>query len=253
MAEIKLTAAQQAVVDNEGGALLVSAAAGSGKTKVLVDRLLRKVLDPVRPRNIDDFLVITYTKAAAAELRLKIAQALSQRLALEPENRHLQRQLHRIYLAEISTVHAFCGNLLRTYAHRLDLPADFRVAEEAESRAILARVLDQDAGGCLYRRRPGLPRHGRRLRLRPGRPAAARGRDHGPGRAALPPGPGGLAGGDGGDPGPLPLCRRRRDALGGLPLRRVPGLSPAAAGEAGRRPPGDGGLSQDPEGSGAGL
>ena len=143
MAEIKLTAAQQAVVDNEGGALLVSAAAGSGKTKVLVDRLLRKVLDPVRPRNIDDFLVITYTKAAAAELRLKIAQALSQRLALEPENRHLQRQLHRIYLAEISTVHAFCGNLLRTYAHRLDLPADFRVAEEAESRAILARVLDR--------------------------------------------------------------------------------------------------------------
>ena len=59
MAEIKLTAAQQAVVDNEGGALLVSAAAGSGKTKVLVDRLLREVLDPVRPRNIDDFLVIT--------------------------------------------------------------------------------------------------------------------------------------------------------------------------------------------------
>lgn len=141
MAEMRLTAAQQAVVDSEGGALLVSAAAGSGKTKVLVDRLLRRVLDSQKPCNIDDFLVITYTKAAAAELRLKIAQALSARLALEPDNRHLQRQLHRIYLAEISTVHAFCGNLLRTHAHLLELPADFRVAEEAESQALQERVL----------------------------------------------------------------------------------------------------------------
>ena len=77
MAEIKLTPAQQAVVDDRGGALLVSAAAGSGKTKVLVDRLLARVCDPVSPCNIDDFLVITYTKAAAAELRVKISQAIS--------------------------------------------------------------------------------------------------------------------------------------------------------------------------------
>ena len=143
MAEIQLTQAQRAVVENRGGALLVSAAAGSGKTKVLVDRLLRYVCDPDRPCNIDDFLVITYTKAAAAELRLKIAQAISERLAREPENRHLQRQLHRIYLAEISTVHSFCANLLRTYAHLLDIPADFRVAEETESRVLQDRVLEE--------------------------------------------------------------------------------------------------------------
>ena len=80
MADIRLTAAQQAVVDSEGGALLVSAAAGSGKTKVLVDRLLKRVLEGSQPHNIDEFLVITYTKAAASELRLKIAQELSRRL-----------------------------------------------------------------------------------------------------------------------------------------------------------------------------
>ena len=143
MAEVKLTPAQQAVVDDRGGALLVSAAAGSGKTKVLVDRLLKQVCDPSDPCNIDEFLVITYTKAAAAELRGKIAQALSQRLTEEPENRHLQRQLHRIYLAEISTVHAFCSGLLRTYAHLLDIPADFRVAEETESKLLQDLVLEE--------------------------------------------------------------------------------------------------------------
>lgn len=142
MADVVLTASQQAVVNNAGGALLVSAAAGSGKTKVLVDRLMAKICDPDNPCNVDDFLVITYTKAAAAELRLKIAQALSKRIMAEPNNRHLQRQLHRIYLADISTVHAFCSNILRTYAHILDIPADFRVAEELESNLLMDRVLN---------------------------------------------------------------------------------------------------------------
>ena len=118
-----LTKAQQAVVENEGGALLVSAAAGSGKTRVLIDRLLRKIADGA---NIDDFLIITYTNAAAAELRAKIFAALSERLAVQPESRHLQRQLTRIYLTQISTVHAFCANILRRYAHTMDLPPDFR-------------------------------------------------------------------------------------------------------------------------------
>ena len=139
---VTLTAAQQAVVDNEGGALLVSAAAGSGKTKVLIDRLLRKVCDPSAPVNIDEFLIITYTNAAAAELRAKISAALAERLAAEPENRHLQRQTTRLYLTQISTVHAFCATLLRRYAHELDLPADFRVGEEYEMEALRERVLD---------------------------------------------------------------------------------------------------------------
>lgn len=143
MAEIKLTSSQQAVVENRGGALLVSAAAGSGKTKVLVERLMGMVCDPVNPKNINEFLIITYTKAAAAELRGKISAELGERLARQPGNRHLQRQMNLVYLAEISTVHAFCGNLLRNYAHILDIPADFRVAEEAECRFLRERCLEQ--------------------------------------------------------------------------------------------------------------
>ena len=89
MAEIRLTPAQQAAVENRGGALLVSAAAGSGKTKVLVDRLLSYVEDENDPANIDEFLIITYTKAAASELRGKISAELSRRLAANPLNWHL--------------------------------------------------------------------------------------------------------------------------------------------------------------------
>lgn len=145
MAEV-LTAQQREAVENRGGKLLVSAAAGSGKTKVLVDRLLRYVTDPVSPANLDDFLIITYTKAAASELRAKIASKLSQRIAEEPTNRHLQRQMQRLYLTKISTVHAFCTDILREYAYRVDLPGDFRVADENEclelQMSILERILE---------------------------------------------------------------------------------------------------------------
>ena len=88
-----LTKEQQLAVENRGGKLLVSAAAGSGKTKVLVDRLMGYILDPVRPANIDDFLVITYTKAAASELRGKIASKISELIAESPQNKHLQNQI----------------------------------------------------------------------------------------------------------------------------------------------------------------
>ncbi len=142
MPEIKLTPAQQAVVDDRGGTLLVSAAAGSGKTKVLVDRLLKRICDEASPCNLDDFLVITYTKAAAGELRVKIAQALSEKLAQQPENKHLHRQMSRIYLASISTVHSFCSDLLRTYGYKLGVPSDFRVMEETESRILQDKVLE---------------------------------------------------------------------------------------------------------------
>ena len=137
----KLTPQQSQAVHNRGGKLLVSAAAGSGKTKVLVDRLLTYLTEPHDPANLDDFLMITYTKAAASELRGKIAAKLSQRIAQEPENRHLQKQMQRIYLAKISTVHGFCGDILREYAYRLDIPADFRVADENECRQIRDQVL----------------------------------------------------------------------------------------------------------------
>lgn len=140
MAE-KLTEQQRQAVQDRGGNLLVSAAAGSGKTKVLVDRLMGYILDPVNPANIDEFLIITYTKAAAAELRGKIAAKLSEHIAQHPENRHLQQQMQRLYLAKISTVHAFCTDILREYAYRLDLPADFRVLDENEALELQARAM----------------------------------------------------------------------------------------------------------------
>ncbi len=142
MAE-KLTPQQAEAVRNRGGKLLVSAAAGSGKTKVLVDRLLSYLTDSVNPANLDEFLIITYTKAAAAELRGKIAAKLTERIAEQPENRHLQQQLQRLYLTKISTVHAFCADLLREYAYKLDLSADFRVADENECRELRERAMDQ--------------------------------------------------------------------------------------------------------------
>ena len=143
----KLTVQQAQAVYDRGGKLLVSAAAGSGKTKVLVDRLLTYLTDEKDPANLDDFLIITYTKAAASELRGKIAAKLTERIAEEPENRHLQKQMQRLFLTKISTVHGFCGDLLREFAYKLDLAADFRVADENECKelkdAVLAELLDQ--------------------------------------------------------------------------------------------------------------
>ncbi len=137
----KLTVQQAQAVANRGGRLLVSAAAGSGKTKVLVDRILSYLTDPDEPANLDDFLIITYTKAAASELRGKIAAGLTERIAQEPENRRLQSQMQRLFLTKISTVHGFCSDLLREYAYRLDIAADFRVADENECRELRDTVL----------------------------------------------------------------------------------------------------------------
>lgn len=142
MAE-KLTPQQLEAVTNRGGKLLVSAAAGSGKTKVLIDRLMGYLTDPVNPANIDEFLIITYTKAAASELRGKIASKLSERIALEPENRHLQQQLQRLYMTNISTVHSFCSDLLHQFAYQVDLSADFRVADESECSQLQDAAIEE--------------------------------------------------------------------------------------------------------------
>lgn len=145
---VKLTPQQQAVVENRGGSLLVSAAAGSGKTKVLVDRLFRYVEQ--EGCGIDQFLIITFTKAAAAELRGKIVSELSARLAADPGNTKLKNQLLRVYRADIKTVDAFCTALLRENTHLLvkekdshALTADFRVLDENEAVLVKERVLNR--------------------------------------------------------------------------------------------------------------
>ena len=141
MAEIRATPQQRAAAEDRGGALLVAAAAGSGKTKVLVDRLMGYLTDPTDPADLDEFLIITYTRAAASELRGKIAARIAEALAAAPDDRHLQRQLTRVYLAQISTVHSFCQTVLRQYAAEADLPADFRVADEQQAAALRAQTL----------------------------------------------------------------------------------------------------------------
>ena len=135
-----LTQEQKKIVEDRGGELLVSAAAGSGKTRVLVERLLDRVTR--EGLDIDRFLVITYTRAAAAELRGRIARELADRLAQTPNDRHLRRQATLVYRAQISTIHAFCTGLLRENGHLLDLDPDFRLCDEGEGHVLMAQVLE---------------------------------------------------------------------------------------------------------------
>ena len=147
MAGIELTADQRQAVEDRGGSLLVSAAAGSGKTKVLVERLFRYMTE--EQCAVDDFLIITYTKAAAAELRGKIAAELAKRVAGQPEDVHLRRQMFRVYQADIKTVDAFCAALLRENVYLLppveghSLTPDFRVLDEQEAGLLKERVLSR--------------------------------------------------------------------------------------------------------------
>jgi len=157
---VTLTPQQRAAVENRGGSLLVSAAAGSGKTRVLVDRLFRYVTE--ERRNVDDFLIITYTRAAAAELRGKIAAELSRRMGEDPGDAHLRRQLLRVYQADIKTVDAFCAALLRENTHLLArdgdkhaLTPDFRVLDDSEAALLRRRVLDRVLSGFYEDLTPG--------------------------------------------------------------------------------------------------
>lgn len=137
---IELTREQRAAVDNRGGDLLVSAAAGSGKTRVLVERLMGWV---AQGEDIDRFLVITFTNAAAAELRDRIAGAIQTRLAQSPGDRHLRRNAILVYKAPICTIDAFCLDLLRQWGHLAGLDPDFRLCDEAEGDELRRRALEE--------------------------------------------------------------------------------------------------------------
>ncbi len=138
---VKRTPEQEAVVKNRGGGLLVSAAAGSGKTRVLVERLLDYIIE--EGKDIDQFLIITFTRAAAEELRGRIAKEIGEALAAQPDNGHLRRQTALLYQTQISTIHAFCTVLLRQWGHLLNVPSDFALCEDEEAQVLMDRTLNQ--------------------------------------------------------------------------------------------------------------
>ena len=144
---IELTPAQRLATECRGSAILVSAAAGSGKTRVLTQRLVDYVTDPAAPEDIDRFLVITYTRAAAAELRSRIMDALTAQAAKNPADTRLRRQQSLCCRAPIGTIHSFCTGILREYSHLLGISPAFTVLEEDRAEqlktSVLSRQLDK--------------------------------------------------------------------------------------------------------------
>ena len=134
-----LTPEQKAAVEYRDGLLLVSAAAGSGKTRVLVERLLSHVEEG---NDLGEYLVITYTRAAAAELRMRIRDGILERLAEAPYDNRMRRQSMLCRAAPIDTIHGFCGEILRENADLAGLAPDFRVTDESESDIIKADVIE---------------------------------------------------------------------------------------------------------------
>ncbi len=137
------TSDQLTAITAHGSDLLVSAAAGSGKTAVLVERVIRRLTDPKEPVDIDRFLLVTYTNAAAAEMRGKLADAIAARLEQEPDNVRLRRQLFLVHKARITTVHAFCLTLVREQAAVLGLTPDFRLMDDGERGTLRDEVLEE--------------------------------------------------------------------------------------------------------------
>lgn len=136
------TREQEMAVRTRNQDILVSAGAGAGKTRVLVNRMVEMLLDEEHPLSADEFLVMTFTNAAAAEMKERITKELNERLKLEPENRHLRRQIRLIRQADISTVHSFCNRLLRTHFQELGLDPSFRIGEEGELFLLRRQVME---------------------------------------------------------------------------------------------------------------
>ena len=137
------TTEQRQCIEARGGTVLVSAAAGSGKTSVLVQRVIGLITDPDHPLGVDRLLVVTFTKAAAAEMKQRLSAELTELISRNPEDRRLQRQQLLLPRANFSTVHGFCANLLREYFHLLDLSPQFKVAEEAETALLQEEALQE--------------------------------------------------------------------------------------------------------------
>ena len=140
---INWTKEQKAVIESRNRNLLVSAAAGSGKTAVLVERIIRMITEGENPLDIDQLLVMTFTKAAADEMRERVLLAVDEKLKEDPENGHLQMQAAMIPYARITTIDSFCLGIIREHYHQLDIDPAFRVGDEGELLLLRGSVMEQ--------------------------------------------------------------------------------------------------------------
>lgn len=138
---VRFTKEQQQVIDLRNRNILVSAAAGSGKTAVLVERIITRLTKDATPLNVDQLLIVTFTEAAAAEMKERIHAAIEKALEKEPENVHLQHQATLIHQAQITTIHKFCLSVIKEYFHTIDLDPGFRVGEEGELKLLKQDVV----------------------------------------------------------------------------------------------------------------
>lgn len=140
---VNWTKEQQEAIDTSGTNLLVAAAAGSGKTAVLVERIIQKLINQTDPINIDEILVATFTNASAEEMRNRIGAGLEKAIAADPTSYQLKKQLSLLQRASISTLHAFCTQVVRQYAYLLDLDPGFRIGDEMEIDLIKQDVIGE--------------------------------------------------------------------------------------------------------------
>ncbi|MBM4764195.1 helicase-exonuclease AddAB subunit AddA [Bacillus sp. B15-48] len=127
----------------KGQDILVAAAAGSGKTAVLVERIIKKITDVSAPLDVDEILVVTFTNASAAEMRHRIGEALEKEIDEHPESSHLRKQLSLLNRASISTLHSFCLEVIRKYYYMIDVDPGFRIADETEGQLLRDEVMDE--------------------------------------------------------------------------------------------------------------
>jgi ATP-dependent helicase/nuclease subunit A len=133
---VKWTSEQRQVIDLDGCNILVSAAAGSGKTAVLVERIIQKLIRDENPVSVDELLIVTFTEAAAAEMKDRIRGAIEKKLEEYPENEHLRQQATLIHNAQITTIHSFCLSVIREHFHKIDLDPGFRIGEDGELKLL---------------------------------------------------------------------------------------------------------------------
>lgn len=142
MSEKKWTEPQRSAIDTRDRTLLVSAAAGSGKTATLTERIIRSLLDEDNPISIEDMLIVTYTRAAVGELSERIGKAIKSAIKDRPGDARLERQLYMLPSAKICTIDAFCADILRANAERAGISPTFRVPDAAEAQLIAENILD---------------------------------------------------------------------------------------------------------------